>query len=237
MTTLIFPRLQRWQLLQSGSVQCLKISNPLLVSITKQWREAKVRQPMLKITISIIAQLLHQQILSGDMFSSLLLPVIRSHGSNQVVRPVAVIGSPGCRSTLSTPSSCASLNTALVQSLQMPKGGLVQWSLCKGCLTLNYYFFLEEEGPCIKKTSSLVLCKKLSRELFVPKHSAGNTRTPLCVWDAHSTHATALNCFGTREVWARRPAKQRGSSKHMDILRRYSASATPDFSVSPPHAP
>lgn len=59
-----------------------------------------------------------------------------------------------------------------------------------------------------------MLRKKISRELFVPKHSAGNTRAPLCVWDAHMPHttrkqATALNCFGTCEVWARGPAKQR----------------------------
>lgn len=76
-----------------------------------------------------------------------------------------------------------------------------------------------------------MLLKKLwlLEEIFVPKHSTGSTRTPPCVRGAHIPHtagkwATPLNCFGTREVWARGPAKQKDSSKHMDILRCYWAS-------------
>lgn len=71
-------------------------------------------------------------------------------------------------------------------------------------LTLNFFFFFNEEGLYFKKTSSLdleiaselkLLHKKIQPELFVPKHSTGNTRAPLRVWDAgtHTTHNKKTN--------------------------------------------
>lgn len=123
------------------------------------------------------------------------IPPIKPGGASLAI---AAIGSAGPQSRLSVPSSSAGWDTAQVHMLQVPKDGLVQWCICKGCLTL-IFIFKNEEGLCFKKTSSLVLeiaseekalRKKISQELFVPKYSAGNTPAPLRVWDArmHTTH-------------------------------------------------
>lgn len=160
---------------------------------------------MLKITISITAQLLHQHILFGDLFPSFLLPVIRPHGSN----------TRWCFPCHCNWQSWLAEHTVHIQQLCHIKHSTASTSTdargwvsavvpCKGCLTLKYVF-KEQEGPCVKKTSSLVLRKKLSQELFVPKHSVGNPRAPPFEWGAHRPHtarkdATALSCFGTPEL-------------------------------------
>lgn len=144
MTALIFPRLQhQQQSLQSSSVQCLKTSDSLFTSITKQWREDQnPGNPFLKYwLVSLPDPYTNRSFL--DTYISLLviacdkIPPIKPGGASLAI---AAIGSPGRQSGLSVPSSCAGWDTAQVHMLQMPKDGLVQWCICEGCLTLIFIF-------------------------------------------------------------------------------------------------
>lgn len=147
MTAPIFPRLQHQQRsLQPSSVRCLKTSNPLFTSITKQWREdQKPGNPFLKYWLASLHDpytnrsflVTYRSVISLLVIAYDKIPPIKPGGASLAI---AAIGSPGPQSRLSVPSSCAGWDTAQVHMLMMPKDGLVQWCICKSCLTLIFIF-------------------------------------------------------------------------------------------------